>query len=93
MGIEHIKPIPILNNLYFSLWLLDARSKINRIKNSIGDHDKILDVGCGPGSVSLLLKEQGYDVISLDIKDISFTNKVKPVLYDGHFIPFGDKEF
>ena len=93
MGLELIKPVPILNDLYFRLWLWDGKSKINRTQNYLNKDDKILDIGCGPASVSLLLTQKGYDVTPLDIKDLSFTDSIKPVVYDGNHIPFEDKEF
>lgn len=93
MGLEHLKSIPLLNDVYFKIWLKDAASKINRIFTHLGQEDKILDIGCGPGSVSLLLKEEGYDVTALDIKDLTYTDRINPVLYNWRTIPFADKQF
>ncbi len=40
-----------------------------------------------------MLQEKGYDVTALDIKDLTYTDKIKPVLYDGRTIPFADNQF
>ncbi|NIP38730.1 MAG: class I SAM-dependent methyltransferase [Candidatus Dadabacteria bacterium] len=93
MGLEHIKSIPVLKDLYFKLWLEDAQSKIKHIENYLGADKKILDIGCGPGSVCLLLNDMGFNVTALDVKDLTYTDKVKPAIYDGSNIPFKDKEF
>lgn len=54
--------------------------------------DRILDFGCGLGGVSEKLVSDGYDVVSLDVRDISLTG-VKPVIYDGKKIPFKNDSF
>lgn len=35
--------------------------------NYLGDHSRVLDFGCGMGLVSVLLKEQGHEVVGVDI--------------------------
>ncbi|MGH8750835.1 MAG: class I SAM-dependent methyltransferase [Burkholderiales bacterium] len=79
-----------LKSLVFQAWLWDAKQKINKI--NILEH-KLLDIGCGPGSVCLLLKQRGHDVTALDVEDLSFTPEVKPLLYDGKKIPFENDAF
>ena len=54
--------------------------------------DRILDFGCGLGGVSEKLISDGYEVVSLDVRDISLTD-VKPVIYDGKKIPFKNDSF
>lgn len=60
---------------------------------------KVLDVGCGDGAVSKFLKNQGFDVVSLDIsinallkaKDIRQLNKC--ILADAEYLPFKNESF
>jgi len=47
----------------------------------------ILNFGCGLNLYSDYLVNAGYDVIALDINDISISKKVKPIIYDGVKIP------
>lgn len=53
----------------------------------------ILDIGSGGGLATLVLRDMGYEVTPLDIQDGSFHPTLKPVVYDGQRIPFGDKHF
>lgn len=64
--------------------------------NYIGKHvegQKILDVGMGSGSLSYFLNKKGYKVTSVDVSRLSIYEDLKPVIYDGHKLPFPDKEF
>ena len=47
----------------------------------------ILNFGCGLNLYSDYLVDAGYNVIALDINDISVSKKVKPIIYDGIKIP------
>lgn len=47
----------------------------------------ILNFGCGVNLYSDYLVNAGYNVIALDINDVSVSKKVKPVIYDGVKIP------
>ncbi|CAB9519223.1 methyltransferase, type 11 [Seminavis robusta] len=64
-------------------------SKYYRIKDYYGF--QCLDVGSGNGDYSKFLKEQGRDVSSVDVLDLSHTGTV--TLFDGTNIPFGDNQF
>ncbi len=77
----------------FKLWLWDARQKLARIGAGVRTGDRLLEVGCGPGSVCLLLKNRGFSVVPLDVTDSSLTPEVRPVLYDGRTMPFADGTF
>ena len=54
--------------------------------------DRVLDFGCGLGGVSEKLISDGYDVVSLDVENMSLTD-MEPVIYDGKKIPFKDDSF
>jgi SAM-dependent methyltransferase len=43
----------------------------------IGDRDRVLDVGCGPGSITLGLAAEAHHVIGVDLEDAEFTEARK----------------
>jgi ubiquinone/menaquinone biosynthesis C-methylase UbiE len=55
--------------------------------------DHILDIGCGPGFFSDLLRQNHPSVNSLDILDQSYFPHIRPVIYDGLCMPFADHSF
>jgi len=82
---------PVLGRAIFSLWLADARRKYRWIW--VATEDQLLEVGSGPGSVMLALREAGLDVTGLDIRDSSFHASLVPVVYDGTNMPFDTGQF
>jgi ubiquinone/menaquinone biosynthesis C-methylase UbiE len=93
MSLYQLKRFAFFREIIFALWMKDSLSKWERIKGSIKKEDKILDLGCGPGSMTMLLKKKYFHVIPLDIKDLSFSSSVIPIIYDGRNIPFPDDSF
>ncbi len=71
-------------------WAVD---KYNRIENFLNKDEKILDLGAGKCALSLILKEKGYNVTPVDVKNLSLTDEIKPIIYDGKNLPFADKSF
>jgi ubiquinone/menaquinone biosynthesis C-methylase UbiE len=65
----------------------------NKIDKFLNKSDKILDLGCGLGSISSNLLNKSFNVISVDITDNCVYDNVKPTIYDGHKLPFKDKTF
>lgn len=55
--------------------------------------DKLIDIGVGTGNVTARLKQLGHDITPVDVIDISFTNAVRPVIYDGKTLPWSDGQF
>jgi len=47
-----------------------------------------IEIGSGPGSVLDVMREQDYEVDGLDIRDSSFRQDLRPILYDGESMPF-----
>lgn len=66
---------------------------IQKIKPYLKPNDSIIDVGAGFCLVNKKLKEEGYKVISIDIKNISLFDDVTPVIYDGQRLPFNNNHF
>lgn len=63
------------------------------IEKFLNPSESLLDIGAGTGNVDVILVEAGYEVVPLDIIDLTFTDKIKPVLYDGKHISFEDNQF
>lgn len=68
------------------------REMLDCFEDYLKEGDRVLDFGCGLGGISEKLISDGYDVVSLDVKNVSLTD-VEPVIYDGKKIPFEDNSF
>ena len=93
MSLKALQRARFLKRLVFNIWLWDARQKFQRIAGYLQKSDKILDVGCGPGSTCLLLKNHGYDVAPLDIRNLSLAPEIRPLIYGGKTMPFVNDAF
>jgi SAM-dependent methyltransferase len=54
---------------------------------------EILDLGTGTGHYPAFLGSLGHSVVAMDISDSSEHGEVRPVVFDGHTIPFEDDTF
>ena len=79
--------------LIYRIGKLRAQKIINSIENILVKNCSIIDIGAGACNVCEILLSENHKVIPLDIKDLSFTDSVKPIIYDGATIPFNDNEF
>jgi len=70
-----------------------AEDMVSQIKPYILESDRILDIGCGGCHIAKNLKDEGYDVTPLDVKDKSCFEDVRPIIYDGENIPFENNSF
>lgn len=66
---------------------------IRKIEKYLTKGDRILDIGCGLGSISQALMDAGHQVTSIDIQNGSLYPEVKPIVYDGIHIPFKSNSF
>ena len=86
---EFIIPIVVSNPLIYH----EAyKYRSDFIHNYIGEFlppppCTILNFGCGLNLYSDFLVNNGYKVIALDINDVSVSQLVKPIIYDGENIP------
>ena len=85
--------LPLLGPMVFSIWRADARRKLSLVENWLSKTDKILEIGSGPGSVLMEFRRAGYSVDGLDISDGSYSDELKPLIYDGARMPYGDDKF
>ncbi|MEK7658402.1 MAG: methyltransferase domain-containing protein [Patescibacteria group bacterium] len=70
-----------------------AKDRIKKIRPYLNKKDKILDIGAGSCIVCEALREEGYHITPIDIKNSSFAKDIKPIIYGGVKIPFKRDEF
>lgn len=72
-----------------------TRNKIivKRLDRLIARGSRVVDIGAGTCQVDSMLIERGYQVTPVDVKNISFTPSLSPVIYDGKKLPFPNNEF
>jgi alpha-1,6-mannosyltransferase len=75
-------------------WALRRASvKLRRLRPLYPQHATVLEVGCGNGALTLLLRQENHIVTPLDIADLSLFPSVRPLVYDGTAFPFSDRQF
>ncbi len=67
--------------------------EVKKIEPYLKKTDRILDIGTGGAHVAKALKDAGYAITPLDIKNKSYFEDVQPILYDGKIMPFQDDSF
>ncbi|MBI2054150.1 MAG: class I SAM-dependent methyltransferase [Candidatus Staskawiczbacteria bacterium] len=70
-----------------------AEDRIETIKPYLDKNGRILDIGAGSCMVSELLERQGCSITPIDVEDLSFAKKIKPIIYNGSKMPFKKDEF
>lgn len=76
---------------HLALWRV--KEKLAEIICYLDRADRVLDVGAGNCLLCQELSRRGYDVIPVDVKNLSFVDDIVPVAYDGTALPFGDDSF
>lgn len=76
----------------------NVEGKNPELIKSVLNPKKLLDVGCGPGLLVLMLREIGVEASGFDASDFALNTapeEVKPFLFNGDIldIPFGKGEF
>jgi ubiquinone/menaquinone biosynthesis C-methylase UbiE len=61
---------------------------VSSLEPELAGMRSVLDIGTGTGNVAELLRERGWDVIAVDVEDLSFVGSVAPLIYDGDRLPF-----
>ncbi len=84
---------PLFGPAIFWMWKLDAKRKLGWIKDWIELDEKLVDIGSGPGSTLSVMREAGYYIEGLDIRDGSYRPELKARLYPGDIFPYEDQHF
>ena len=82
-----------MDNLKRRYALFKARIKVNRIRSYLHKKDTIFDIGTGNGAVAYLLQQEGFSIITSDIKDQSIFKEVVPIITSGDSNPLPDNHF
>lgn len=75
------------------MYLNRARQIVPKIKPALAKKDQILDIGCGTGAISKILKSQGFNITLTDIDYNQMCNQYPVIIYDGGKLPFKNKQF
>ncbi len=65
----------------------------SQMESFLKQKDKIIDLGAGTCLFTKLLKDKGYYVQPVDIKNRSYYPEIEVYVYDGEHLPFKDNEF
>ena len=79
--------------LIVAFWKGKSEGVYKKIKPYLKKGDKILDIGAGSCQISEMLIKNGFDVVPLDIRNLSVVDGLSPVIYDGENIPFKNDYF
>lgn len=67
--------------------LSKAHIKLERLKGLYSTEASILEIGCGNGALSKLLREEEHKVEPIDVENKSFFEEIQPKVYDGKHFP------
>jgi len=93
MGLSSVRNFGFLKWIIYKGWYWDAKNKIKRIEPVISSTGKIVDIGSGYGTVTDLLRKNGYSITPVDIADHAIREDLAPVCYNGTTLPFEDNSF
>lgn len=65
----------------------------SQMESFLKQKDKTIDLGAGTCLFTKLLKDKGYDIQPVDIKNRSYYPEVDVFVYDGEHLPFKDNTF
>ena len=66
---------------------------IHDIRPYLRPQDRIVDVGAGTCEVAAALREQGFSVVPVDVRNLSCVEDLVPTLYNGRRLPFDAGSF
>ena len=85
--------VPILGPLIFAAWTIDARRKLKWMTPFLSKPQSHIDIGSGPGSLLTVMRQRGFTIDGLDIRDSAYKDTLKPHIYDGQTMPFGAQSY
>jgi 2-polyprenyl-3-methyl-5-hydroxy-6-metoxy-1,4-benzoquinol methylase len=80
MSFKLIARIEPLRKVLYGLAAWRVAEKIVEISSHLKPGDHVLDVGAGNCVLFQTLRKRGYDVVPLDLKNLSFIDEIKPVI-------------
>ncbi|MDP2741531.1 MAG: methyltransferase domain-containing protein [bacterium] len=90
---NYLQKNKFFRNIIYKIKSKGAKDRIKKIKPYLNKNDKILDIGAGSCIVCEILQEEGYETTPIDVKNFSFAEGIKSIIYDGNKIPFKTDEF
>lgn len=68
--------------------------KAEWVQKCIGHVNPILDLGAGIGRLQVLLEQQGYKTVGVEVNSVAMAhNPLSCILFDGYKLPFPDDAF
>jgi ubiquinone/menaquinone biosynthesis C-methylase UbiE len=86
--VERLREWPATRRLIYSGGRHRALALVSSLEPELGGVRSLLDLGTGTGNVAEVLSERGWDVVAVDVEDLSFIGSVAPLIYDGRQLPF-----
>lgn len=90
---EYCQKSKLLKRIVYKFAKNRAEQIFNLIEEFLNKEEIILDIGCGSCNIVEILNQNNYNVVSLDIKNLSIVDEIKPILYNGTNMPFKDNTF
>ena len=90
---KKLKENKIMNNFLYRLLRYRAEETVKDIENYFSKEDYTVDIGAGGCNITEVMREKGYKIKPIDIRNSSFVKGLEPLVYDGEKIPFKDNEF
>jgi ubiquinone/menaquinone biosynthesis C-methylase UbiE len=90
------KPLLSIGPLQRALYLLAhwrVQEKLSEIGPYLNPVDRVLDLGAGNCVLCQQLRQRGYDIVPVDLANLSFVDGIMPIVYDGTTLPFDDDSF
>ncbi len=69
------------------------QNKVLKFSGFLTPNSRILDLGSGNCLIADHLMNNGFQVVPIDIKDLSIVERIKPMIYDGTTLPFETDTF
>ena len=89
-----IKKSSILKNKLAKMYADRAYQIVPKIVPALSKKDNILDIGCGTGVISKILKkEYGLNITLVDVDYNQMCDSYPVIIYDGVKLPFKNKQF